>query len=70
MTQEDVLEFLRGGEEGGEGGGVCGTVLVYKTTNAKALKSSDQLLSDIIISHVSGKLDTKVDFYYEEVIED
>jgi hypothetical protein len=71
MTQEDVLEFLRGGEEGGEGGGVCGTVLVYKTTNVKALKSNDQLLSDIIISHVSGKLDTKVDFYYEEeVIED
>ena len=70
MTQEDAVEFLRGGDDGG-GGGVCGTVLVYKTTNEKELKSSDQLLSDIIISHVSGKLDSKVDFYYEEeIIED
>ena len=69
MTQEDAVEFLRGGDDGG--GGVCGTVLVYKTINEKELKSSDQLLSDIIISHVSGKLDSKVDFYYEEeIIED
>ena len=69
MTQDDAIEFLKGGDEGG--GGVCGTVLVYKTTNTTELKSSDQLLSDIIISHVSGKLDSKIDFYYEEeIIED
>jgi hypothetical protein len=61
MTETDVMEFLKG-----EDGGVCGTVLVYATVHEPSHKEMNQLLSDIIISHVSGKLDSKADFYYEE----
>lgn len=61
MTETDVMEFLKGEE-----GGVCGTVLVYSTVHEPSHIEMNQLLSDIIISHVSGKLDSKVDFYYEE----
>ena len=66
MTQDDVLEFLQG-----EDGGVCGTVLIYKTDQSKPHQQLDQLLSDIIISHVSGKLSAHAEFYYEEeIVED
>jgi hypothetical protein len=61
MTETDVMEFLKGEE-----GGVCGTVLVYSTLHESSHTGMNQLLSDIIISHVSGKLDSKADFYYEE----
>jgi hypothetical protein len=63
MTETDVLEFLRGEE-----GGVCGTVVVYRRCDNAGLKEMNQLLSDIIISHVRGVLDSKADFYYEEEV--
>jgi hypothetical protein len=73
MTETDVMGFLKGEE-----GGVCGTVLVYSTLHQPSHTEMNQLLSDIIISHVSGKLDSKADFFYyeeeewieEEIIED
>lgn len=66
MEEGDILEFLKG--EGGEG--PCGTLAVYRSCNESIHKKMDQILSDIIISHVSGVLNTKSDYYYEEVIED
>ena len=86
MSEPDVLEFLKGngngngddegnGDEGGEEDGEsspCATCVVYKRQNETCQKELDQLLSDIIISQVSGKLDSRSDYYYyeeEEIIE-
>jgi hypothetical protein len=72
MTESDVLDFLKG--EGENEGGPCGTVLVYQRCddNQSSTVEMNQILSDIIISHVSGTLDgASPDYYYEEeVIED
>ena len=64
MTEDDILEFLRG--EGGEG--PCGTLAVYKRCNERTHNDMNQVLSDIIISHVSGVLNVKKSFYYEEEV--
>lgn len=66
MEEGDILEFLKG--EGGEG--PCGTLAVYRSCNNSIHKKMDQILSDIIISHVSGVLNAKSDYYYEEVVEE
>ncbi|CAJ1942100.1 unnamed protein product [Cylindrotheca closterium] len=67
MEEGDILEFLKG--EGGEG--PCGTLAVYRSCNKSIHKQMDNILSDIIISHVSGVLNTKSEqYYYEEVVED
>jgi hypothetical protein len=65
MTESDVFDFLRGEE-----GGPCGTVLVYKRCDDTCHKEMNQLLSDIIISHLSGTLDAKTEIYYEEEVID
>lgn len=64
MTEDDILEFLRG--EGGEG--PCGTLAVYKRCHERTHNDMNQVLSDIIISHVSGVLNVKKSFYYEEEV--
>lgn len=67
MEEGDILEFLKG--EGGEG--PCGTLAVYRSCDKSIHKRMDNILSDIIISHVSGVLSTKSSYYYEEeVVED
>lgn len=66
MEESDIFEFLKG--EGGEG--PCGTLAVYRSCNKSIHQQMDQILSDIIISHVSGVLNTQSEFYYEEVVED
>lgn len=66
MTEHDALDFLQGEDQESP----CGTIAIYRRCEDGAeLKS---LLSDIIISQVSGSLDSASDgFYYEEeVIED
>ena len=88
MTESDVLDFLKGegsGNDGNEdeeedeaedeGGAPCGTVLVYQRCDEQQNSTNEmnQILSDIIISHVSGTLDTANDseyYYEEEIIED
>ena len=64
MSEADVVEFLKGEEEGG----VTGTVAVYSTTEPQIHEEMNQVLSDIIISHVSGTINSSVDFYFEEEI--
>ena len=64
MTEDDILEFLKG--EGGEP--PLGTLAVYKRCDEQVHKDMNQVLSDIIISHVSGELNAQTDFYYEEVV--
>lgn len=65
MTESDALDFLKGEDEGSP----CGTMAVYRRCDNHP--ELTQLLSDIIISQVSGTLDANTDFYYEEeVIED
>jgi len=80
MTESDVLEFLKGEgddeDDSDDEGGPCGTVAVYKlrlpSTTTKAtnniFKEMDSLLSDIVISQISGSLNSKNDFYIEEEI--
>jgi hypothetical protein len=66
MEESDIFEFMKGeGEEG-----PCGTLAVYKRCDESTLQKMNQILSDIIISHVSGVLHAQTEFYYEEVIED
>jgi hypothetical protein len=65
MTETDALDFLQGDGEGAP----CGTLVVYRRCDdGSKLKS---LLSDIIISQISGSLDSASDdFYYEEEVID
>ena len=65
MTETDALDFLQGDDEGAP----CGTLVVYRRCDdGSTLKS---LLSDIIISQISGSLDSATDeFYYEEEVID
>lgn len=67
MTENDALDFLKGEDEAAP----CGTIVVYRRCD-DGQPELKQLLSDIIISQVSGSLDSvNTDFYYEEeVIED
>jgi hypothetical protein len=67
MTESDALDFLKGEDEGAP----CGTLVVYRLCD-NGQPEMKRLLSDIIISQVSGSLDSAgEDFYYEEeVIED
>jgi hypothetical protein len=63
MTEHDAMDFLQGDDEGTP----CGTLVVYRRCNDEAKLTS--LLSDIIISQVSGSLDSASDeFYYEEEV--
>ena len=68
MAESDVFDFIQGEGEGSP----CGTVFAYKLEDVAQHKEQNQILSDIIIAHVSGKLDSKdSDYYYEEeIIED
>ncbi len=56
--------------------GPCGTLAVYKLKQPEASKTPsifdemNQLLSDIVISQVSGTLNSKTDFYIEEEYEE
>jgi hypothetical protein len=69
MSESDVLEFLKG--EGEAGDAPCGTMAIYRRKDAACHEEMNQLLSDIIISQVSGTLKSNADFYYEEeIIED
>lgn len=68
MTENDALDFLKGEDEGAP----CGTMLVYRRCDGDQPEMK-RLLSDIVISQVSGSLDSSAgsEFYYEdEVIED
>lgn len=66
MEESDIFEFMKGeGEEG-----PCGTLAVYKRCHESTHQKMNDVLSDIIISHASGKLNAQSDFYYEEVVED
>lgn len=67
MTESDALDFLKGEDEGAP----CGTILAYRRCD-NGQPDMKRLLSDIIISQVSGSLDSAdTGFYYEEeVIED
>jgi len=70
MSQSDVLEFLKGDNEA-EGEAPCGTIAIYKRKDKACHDEMNQLLSDIIISQVSGTLNSNADFYIEEeIIED
>ena len=60
MTESDALDFLKGEGDGAP----CGTILAYRRCDDQT--ELKQLLSDIIISQVSGTLDADTDFYYEE----
>lgn len=63
MTENDALDFLQGDDEGAP----CGTLFVYRRCDHESKLKS--LLSDIIISQVSGSLDSASDeFYYEEEV--
>jgi hypothetical protein len=69
MSESDVLEFLKG--EGGAGDAPCGTMAIYRRVDRSCQEEMNQLLSDIIISQVSGTLTSTADFYIEEeIIED
>lgn len=56
--------------------GPCGTLAVYKLKESENSKTPtvfdemNQLLSDIVISQVSGTLNSKTDFYIEEEFEE
>ena len=66
MTESDVFDFLQGEEEG-----PCGTVVVYRRCHEESHKEMNNVLSDIIISHVGGTLEANAEVYYEEeIIED
>eukprot|EP00980_Cylindrotheca_fusiformis_P002918 scaffold678_cov98-Cylindrotheca_fusiformis.AAC.2 len=65
MEEEDILEFLKG-EGGGEG--PAGTLAVYKRCHEPTHTKMNDVLSDIIISQASGKLNAQSDFYYEEEV--
>ena len=70
MSETDVLEFLKG-EGGAEGDAPCGTMAIYRRVDHDCHDKMNQLLSDIIISQVSGTLISNADFYVEEeIIED
>ncbi|KAL3912258.1 MAG: hypothetical protein SGARI_001256 [Bacillariaceae sp.] len=70
MSETDVLEFLKG-EGGAEGDAPCGTMAIYRRVDPECHNEMNQLLSDIIISQVSGTLSSTADFYIEEeIIED
>lgn len=62
MTESDALDFLGGEDEDTP----CGTVLVYQRCGDQT--EMKQLLSDIIISQVSGTLDAEHEVYYEEEV--
>jgi hypothetical protein len=69
MSETDVLEFLKG--EGAQGDAPCGTMAIYRRVDPACHDEMNQLLSDIIISQVSGTLNSTADFYIEEeIIED
>jgi hypothetical protein len=69
MSESDVLEFLKG--EGGAGDAPCGSVAIYRRVDVACHDEMNQLLSDIILSQVSGTLTSTADFYIEEeIIED
>lgn len=61
-------------DEDDEEYGPCGTLAVYKlrsppsSTTTTIFDEMNQLLSDIVISQVSGSLSSKTDFYIEEEI--
>ena len=65
MAESDVFDFLQGEGEGDP----CGTVLVYQRCGEEPHQEMNQLLSDIVLSQISGKLEysgTNAEFYYEE----
>jgi len=85
MSESDVLEFLKGeGNNDDEGSdndeeedfGPCGTLAVYKlkippsNTKQTIFDEMNQLLSDIVIAQVSGKMSrtSQTDFYIEEEV--
>ncbi|KAG7366564.1 hypothetical protein IV203_029234 [Nitzschia inconspicua] len=69
MSESDVLEFLKG--EGAESDAPCGTMAIYRRVDKACQDEMNQLLSDIIISQVSGTLNSTAEFYIEEeIIED
>jgi len=61
-------------DEDDEEYGPCGTLAVYKlrsppsSTTTTIFDEMNQLLSDIVISQVSGSLSSKTDFYIEEEV--
>ena len=63
-------------DDGEEDYGPCGTLAVYKLKQPEISKTPsifdemNQLLSDIVISQVSGTLNSKTDFYIEEEYEE
>jgi hypothetical protein len=65
MSESDVLEFLKGE---GSGDAPCGTMAIYRRVDTACQDEMNQLLSDIIISQVSGTLTSTADFYIEEEI--
>jgi hypothetical protein len=66
MSESDVLEFLKG--EGGAGDAPCGTMAIYRRVDPACQDEMNQLLSDIIISQVSGTFTSTADFYIEEEV--
>jgi len=65
MAESDVFDFLQGEGEGDP----CGTVVVYQRCGEEPHQEMNQLLSDIVLSQISGKLEysgTNTEFYYEE----
>jgi hypothetical protein len=70
MSEADVLEFLKGDADA-DGDAPCGTLAIYRRKDPAALEEMNNLLSDIIFSQVSGKLNSNADYYIEEeIIED
>jgi hypothetical protein len=64
MAESDILEFLKGEGEDSP----CGTLAIYRQTDESVHQDMNRLLSDIIMSHVSGVLSAENDFYYEEEV--
>jgi len=65
MAESDVFDFLQGEGEGDP----CGTVVVYRRCGEEPHQEMNQLLSDIVLSQISGKFEysgTNTEFYYEE----
>lgn len=69
MSESDVLEFLKG-DASAEGDAPCGTMAIYRRVDTACQDEMNQLLSDIIISQVSGTLTSTADYYIEEEIID
>ena len=80
MSESDVLEFLKGegadddDSDDDEDNGPVGTLAIYKlktpSTGTCVFDEMNQLLSDIVISQVSGSLNSKTDYYIEEEFEE